>query len=166
METHVYNESFRRFEPKKKVCLFCKTKALNSSMEDNCFSSVYNIQNRTNIVVYRNVKFNEVKIGIPRCSKCCSVHSMAKISSYVTVFVGVLLVFIIPIYLAVQFDLGTIGMIFLVILMFGLVYLAVLAVEKAILSTYDVISEKDGAMKEPLVREFLRNGWSLDRPTA
>ncbi len=166
MQSHTFNESRKRFEPHNKKCSFCRTGGRNTNMEDNCFYSVYNIQDRTNLLVYRNVKFNEIKIGVPRCTSCRSVHSNAKMASHISVFVGVLLIFIIPIYFTVKFSLGTIGLILLMASTFGLVYLGMKALEKGILDANEVKSEKEGALREPLVREFLRNGWSDTRPTA
>ena len=166
MQTHTFNESRRRFKPHNKKCSFCRSGARNTNMEDNCFYSVYNIQDRTNLVVYRNVKFKEVKISIPRCASCRRVHSAAKTSTYISVFIGVLLIFIIPIYFSVKFSLGTFGLIIMMAATFGLVYLGMVAIEKGILNANEVTSEKDGALKEPLVRDFLRNGWSITRPTA
>ncbi|MFK8008237.1 MAG: hypothetical protein AB8H03_17905 [Saprospiraceae bacterium] len=166
MDSHIFNKLEKRFEPNEKKCSFCKPRSNNSKMEDNCFYSVYNVQDRTNLVVFRNVKFSEVKIGIPRCEGCRKVHSKAKIASYFTLFIGIPLVFIIPIYFSVQFDLGTVGMIFLLAMTFGLVYLAMVGIEKAIFNSYDIISEKDGALLDPLIQNFLRSGWSIERPRA
>lgn len=166
MENHIFNESRKRFEPQDKKCSFCRTGSNNSKMEDNCFYSVYNVQDRTNLVVFRNVKFSEVKIGIPRCEKCRKVHSTAKITSYITLFIGVPLIFIIPIFFSVKFDLGTVGMVVLLAATFGLVYLAMVGIEKAIFNSYEVKSEKDGALLNPLVQNFIRSGWSIERPRA
>lgn len=166
MDTHTFNESQKRFEPLYKKCSFCKTGSNKSKMEDNCFYSVYNVQDRTNLVVFRNVKFKEIKIGIPRCENCRKVHSKAKIANYLTLFIGIPLVFIIPIYFSALYDLGTIGLVLLLGSTFGLVYLAMIGIEKAIFNSYDVKSEKDGAVLEPLVQNFLRSGWSTDRPRA
>lgn len=166
MESHIFNQSAKRFEPKEKKCSFCKPRSNNSKMQDNCFYSVYNVQDRTNLVVFRNVKFSEVKIGIPRCESCRKVHSNAKIASYLTLFIGIPLVFIIPIYFSVKFDLGTVGMVILLAATFGLVYFAMVGIERAIHNSSDVKSEKDGALLDPLVQSFLRSGWSIERPRA
>jgi len=166
MESHIFNPTQKRFEPKNKNCLFCKTGSNNSNMEDNCFYSVYNVKDRTNLVVFRNVKFNEIKIGIPRCESCRKIHSTARIATHIVLFVGIPLVFVIPVYLSVVYDLGTIGIIFLLAATFGLVYFSMVGIEKAIFSSKNIISEKDGALKEPLVKDFLRSGWSIDRPRA
>ncbi len=166
MENHTFNESRKRFEPKNTKCTFCKTGSNNSKMEDNCFYSIYNVQDRTNLVVFRNVKFNEVKIGIPRCEGCKKAHSVAKTSGCLSTIVGVPLVFIIPIYCSVAFDLGTVGLIVMLVLTFGLVCLAVIGLEKLIFKTYDIKSEKEGALTDTLVQSFLVSGWSIDRPRA
>ncbi|MBK9980866.1 MAG: hypothetical protein IPP15_00335 [Saprospiraceae bacterium] len=166
METHTLNEARKRLEPLSTQCAFCSTGTHSSNMEDNRFSPVYRIQDRTNLLVYRNVKFNEIQIGIPRCERCRKVHSNVKLASDIAIFFGVLLVFIIPVAFAIIFNTSTFGMIVMLIVTVGLVYLGVRALEKGILSACKVISEKDGALEEPLVREFLKNGWSLDRPRA
>ncbi len=166
MDTHIFNQLKTRFEPKDIKCSFCRTGSNKSKMEDNCFYSVYNVQDRTNLIVFRNVKFNEIKIGIPRCASCRKVHFTAKMASYLTLFIGIPLVFIIPIYFSVKFDLGTIGMILLLAMTFGLVYLAMVGIEKAIFSAYDIKSEKDGALLDPLIQSFLIGGWSIERPRA
>ena len=166
MDTHTFNESKKRFEPRDKKCSFCRAGSNKSKMEDNCFYSIYNVQDRTNLIVFRNVKFNEVKIGIPRCGSCRKVHGLAKTATYITLFIGIPLVFIIPIYFSVLFDLGTIGMILLLASTFGLVYLSMVGIQKAILNANDIKSEKDGALSAPLVQNFLRSGWSIERPRA
>ncbi|MFK7772519.1 MAG: hypothetical protein AB8F94_10275 [Saprospiraceae bacterium] len=166
MNTHTFNESKKRFEPIFKKCSFCKTGSNKSKMEDNCFFSVYNVQDRTNLVVFRNVKYSEIKIGIPRCKSCRKVHTLAKVATYLTLFIGIPLVFIIPIYFSAKHDLGTIGLIFLLVMTFGLVYLARVGIQKAIFNAYDIKNEKDGAVTESLVQDFLRSGWSTDRPRA
>ena len=166
MDTHSYNEHQRSFVPLTKKCAFCPRNNDKTNLEDTCYTSVYNVQNRTNVIVYRNVRFSEIKIGMPRCEKCRSVHSKGKLAVNLCLFIGIPLVFIIPIWGAMSFDFGTIGMIVMMAMTFGLVYLAMISVDKAIFDSYDVKSEKDAAMKEPLIREFLRNGWSLERPTA
>ena len=166
MENHIFNERRKRFEPKDRKCAFCKTGTNNGQMEDNCFFSVYNEKGRTNLVVFRNVKFNEVKIGVPRCEACSKTHSLVKGTSCLAIIVAVLSVFVVPIYLSVTFDLGTVPMIILMAITFGLAVLAVMGLEKFILNLKDVKSEKDGALTNDLVRAFVRNGWSVDRPNA
>jgi len=166
MDSHIFNKTSKRFEPKETKCSFCRTGAINSNMEDNCFYPVYAIQDRTNLLVYRNVKFSEVKIGIPRCKHCRKIHSNVKTASYLSLFIGIPLVFIVPIYFSMQFDLGTIGMIIFMALTFGAVYLAMVGIEQAILNANDIKSEKEGALLDPLIKNFLRNGWSINRPSA
>ncbi|MBK9255688.1 MAG: hypothetical protein IPM42_09400 [Saprospiraceae bacterium] len=166
LNTHILNETKRRFEPINTKCSFCNTGSHNKMMEDNCFSSVYNVRDRTNLLVYRNVKFNEVKIGVPRCKSCRSVHSTVNTLTNIVIIIGVLLVFVVPITISVSLKTSTAVMFVMMALMVGIVYLTVTALDKAILSSNKTLSEKEGALKEPLVLEFLRRGWSLKRPTA
>lgn len=166
METHTFNQFEKRFEPKIKKCSYCKTGGQNSKMEDNCFYSLYNIKDRTNLVVFRNVKFNEVKIGIPRCEGCRKVHSNIKTAVYIILFLGIPFGLFLVVYVSFKFSLGIIGMIILMALIFGTVYLSMVGIEKIILNNSNIKSEKDGALMEPLVKSFVRSGWSTDRPQA
>ncbi|MEZ5049498.1 MAG: hypothetical protein R2766_07595 [Saprospiraceae bacterium] len=166
METHTLNERERRLEPLGKACQFCDLNRESESMSQNSFISVYKENKRLNLLVYRNVKFNEIKIGIPRCNYCSRTHGFAKIIGWISTIVAVLGTFFIPFYLAVKLDLHTIMMFVFMVLSFGAGVGLVYGLQYLILNLRKVKSEKEVAKKEPLIREFLRNGWSLDRPRA
>lgn len=167
MNSHTLNEIEKRFEPIDTACRFCNKGAHSARMADNQFTSVYAVKDRTNIIIYSNVKFSQVKIGISRCENCSSTHSKVKIFTNLILIFGVISIFVVPIVIAVMLDIvSTIFILFLMAIMFGIVYFSMVGVEKYILGKYETLSEKEGALREPLVKEFLRNGWSLDRPTA
>ncbi len=166
MESHILHHDKQRFEPKDKVCLFCKKSSLNRNMEDNLFTPVYAVQDRTNLLVYSNVKFKKIDVGVPRCENCRRVHSTVSIISNIAIFFAVITTLVLPIYLSVEFNFSTIGLVIALALTFGVVVLIAMGVEKGLLAMYDVRSKKDGSLKDPLIKEFLRGGWSLKRPTA
>ena len=166
MESHILNHERQRFEPKDTVCLFCTNKSSTRNMEDNLFTPVYCVQDRTNLLVYSNVKFNKIEVGVPRCGNCRSTHVKVNIVSNIFVFIAVFTTLILPVYLAVKFSLSTVGMVIALASTFGLTVLITMGVEKGLLSLYDVKSKKDGSLRDPLIKEFLRGGWSLKRPRA
>ena len=167
MSTHTFNEAQKRFEPINTKCSFCNSGAHSTSKGDHCYISMYSIKDRTNLVVYRNVKFNEVKIGLPRCKHCSNVHSTVKIFDTLGLIIGVLSVFVVPIAICVVFDIRSkIVMFMLLAMMFGVVYFVNKGIENYILSSNKTLSQKDASLKEPIVIELLRMGWSLDRPSA
>jgi hypothetical protein len=75
MQTSRYtlNEKRQRLEPISTLCQYC-FKDLSTEMADNYFGTVYNENDRTNIVVYRSVNFQKLGIGIPRCKSCKKIH--------------------------------------------------------------------------------------------
>jgi hypothetical protein len=166
METHILNAGQQRFEPVSKDCLFCKNKTRNKNMEDNLFTPVYRTKDRSNYVVYRNVKFNEIKIGVPRCESCKNIDSNVSIITNLLIFVSVFTTLILPIYLAVEFKLPTLGLVIALATTFGIMVLITMGLERGMLAMNNVYSKKDGSMRDPLIKEFLRGGWSLKRPTA
>lgn len=88
-----------------------------------------------------------------RCARCRKLHSRVKIICNTSIFIGVLLVFIIP-------------LIVLLAATFGLDVLCVTQLEKGLFRAYDMLSEKEAATKDPLIMDFIRHGWSIERPRA
>ena len=75
--THTLNERLKRIEPTSKKCSYC----VNGQVEklNSCyFVPIFKENDRTNIVVYRSVKYQTIKIGIPRCIDCFGVHEQSK----------------------------------------------------------------------------------------
>jgi len=68
-----FNEDLKRFEPTATKCGFC-FKADSQSMEDNHFAEIYKVSDRTNIIVYNSVSYNQILVGIPRCINCKYIH--------------------------------------------------------------------------------------------
>jgi len=70
------------------------------------------------------------------------------------------------VYFGVKFQLGIIGMGLYMAIAFGVVYFSSVGIEKAIFNNNNIKSPKEGAQMDPLVKDFLRSGWSLDQPRA
>ena len=167
MSTHIFNEDKKRFEPINMNCSFCNSGAHSSSKGDHCYISMYSVKDRTNLIVYRNVKFNEIKIGLPRCKKCYSVHSTVKTADTFGLVLGIISVFVVPITICVVFSIiSTILMCLLMGMMVPLVYFLNKSIQNYILASNNTLSQKEGAQKEPLIIGFLQHGWSLDKPLA
>ena len=74
---HVLNEKLKRLEPIEKKCIFCSYNNM-VSMDDCYFVPLFKENDRTNIIVYRSVKYSKILIGISRCSTCAAIHEAAK----------------------------------------------------------------------------------------
>lgn len=159
-DTHFLNESLRRLEPNETLCQFCK----NVQIEDPAhtyYCPVYKEMDRTNLVVYRSVKFNKIDVGIPRCKACHSIHSSSKtkgwiISIIITIVLGVLFFLSSGIYVIFYLVFGP-----AILLVFGPKILEDFITEQTAIST-----KKDAAEKDPLIASMLQGGWRLTKPNA
>src|SRR5688500_4438081 len=71
-----FNEEHKRLEPSETLCQYCETEH-STDMEDNYFIPLFREKDRTNVIVYRSVKFSKIPVGIPRCKTCKAVHAKA-----------------------------------------------------------------------------------------
>jgi hypothetical protein len=163
-EKYVINETQKRIEPLEKKCSYCRKKEM--SLIDSCFfQTLYLEQNRSNYVVFRNVKFNIVSIGVPRCENCKSIHEEAetKAKKYIFITTGIMLVF--PLLFSFNFDAFKSGIIpALIVLIAGFLFKNYI-VEKIVFNT-DILSEKVGAEYSVIVQDFLEDGWQYKKPEA
>src|SRR5690349_15315300 len=70
---YIFNQERKRMEPTITKCQYCET-GHSTSMEDNYFIPMFKENDRTNVIVYRSVKYNKLPVGIPRCKSCKSIH--------------------------------------------------------------------------------------------
>jgi hypothetical protein len=161
---YVINETQKRIEPLEKKCNYCRKKEM--SLIDSCyFQTLYLEQNRSNYVVYRNVKFNKVSIGVPRCENCLSIHEEAetKAKKYVFIAAGILL--FMPLLFSFSLDAITSGIAPALIVLIAGFLLKNYIVEKIVFNT-DILSEKSGAEYSLIVQNFLEEGWQYEKPEA
>lgn len=158
-ETHVYNETLGRLEPKVQVCRFCNTNDMND-IEDCYFAPIYRVKDRTILIVYNSVKFAKLLIGIPRCQKCSKIHNESEGYALVFSLVSSIIFLIISAYIGgIGIFVGVIGS--LAIGFFGFDYL------KDYLPTKKGIpSMKEMAKKDLTVQYLTQNGWTLEKPSA
>jgi len=165
METsgYVLNERLKRIEPNSKKCSFCYD-GTTESINDCYFVPVFKENDRTNIVVYRSVKYSKIDIGIPRCTNCKAIHQASKKRAAVLSSLGALVVIAFTIY-----NFLDIHPIVSVLLLFlsafigfgGYAFLQNTFTRKAGINTL-----KEGAENDAMVQDFLIKGWSLTQPSA
>jgi hypothetical protein len=159
--SHNFNEQLKRFEPIEKKCSYCDEKSENSSAESAYYQALFKEQDRTNIVVYRSVKFQKVQIGIPRCAACREIHESSKSK-------GVLCGFG---FFALSVVLGSVlfglvgGFIGLFIGIFAGVFGAEKMEDRFVLGR-GIFPRRDGAENNSVVQTFVLSGWSFTQPTA
>nr|WP_315159101.1 hypothetical protein [uncultured Flavobacterium sp.] len=163
-QKYVINETLKRIEPLEKKCSYCRKKEM--SLIDSCFfQTLYLEQNRSNYVVFRNVNFNKVSIGVPRCESCKSIHEEAEKKAKKYIFIAAGIIFVSPLLSSFDFDSLTSGIMPAIIVLIAGFLFKNYIVEKIVINT-DILSEKDGAAYSVIVQDFLEEGWQYKKPEA
>lgn len=158
MDEFTFNEDLKRFEPKATKCGFC-FKSDSQNMEDNYFADIYRISDRTNIIVYSSVSYNQVSIGIPRCINCKYIHKKGWLYSRLLSWFFFIMIVVISIFI---WDINGIFSIF----SFALIPVFIYLLERVIVEMDDILPKKDGTKKNTFVQDFIIRGWSLKKPDA
>jgi uncharacterized protein (UPF0212 family) len=161
--THVVNQRLKRIEPLSKKCGFCSNGFANN-VEDCSFVPVFKTQDRTNIIVYRSVKFSKILIGVTRCPECKKVHRQSNLKALLVAIPFALLVLAFMVYNFMNFH--ALVSVLLTFLGIGVGCVVHVWLQKRFLQQAGVDSLHDGAMNNALIHEFLKQGWSLTQPSA
>ena len=172
MGTHVFNEQKKRLDPIDNTCMCCG-KNFSIGEKSNFYIPIFKEKDRTNVIVYRNVKFQRLNIGVSRCPACKEKHKRIQpLSILVGLLVGLgaaglslglgwllaeffNLMFIFIVFVALGVGLG-------IFLGFSFYYrqLNKMSIKSGILS------ERDAASQYELVQSLLNDGWTFDQPIA
>ena len=133
-------------------------------INDSYFVPVYKENDRTNVVVYRSVKYSKIEVGVPRCINCKSIHSAAKKKALVLSLIASILLLSFAIYNFMEFSVYiSVALFFGAIAggFFGYAYL-----QNTFARKQGIYALKDGAENDPMVQSLLNSGWTLTMPTA
>lgn len=156
---YTFNHARKRLEPTNSKCEYCET-GHSSFMEDNYFVPLYKEQDRTNIIVYRSVKYQKIPVGIPRCKSCKGIHekSARKGSAFavlLAIAIEIILFKIGPLW-------GVIGLFpSLIILFAGAEY-----IQDKFVENKGITTKMNGAKHNGAVQDLVISGWSFKKPSA
>ncbi|TDO96590.1 hypothetical protein EV145_11190 [Flavobacterium sp. 245] len=154
-----YNESLKRFEPKEKRCGYCfQNESENINNYD--FIKLYKVKDRTNFVVYRSLKYEEMMIGISRCNDCVEFHEEASRKSPILKYAIYLLIliFVLPVFGLKVF---IVGMALSITLFFVLHKYA-----KKSKNPEERLTLKQGIASNETIQDLVIAGWIFDKPSA
>lgn len=156
---HVYNKNSQRFETLDKLCSCCEL----NEMEDISYSyytPLFKIQDRTNVIVYRSVKYSKVLIGMPRCASCYQIHHKSKnranlISWIIAPFIVVLAILTMePLIIIFGIIIG---------ILFGI--FGGLLIKNKIITDSGILTEAGAAKTNETIQDLVISGWSLTQPS-
>ncbi len=157
---HILNETTGRLESTSTECSFCRGgDASQKSM--HYYKALFREQKRTNVIVYRNVKFAKIAVGIPRCKKCKEVHESANSFTMIMILASTVIFFVIGfvIFPLLGFVTGFLGFLFPFAFREKI---EDLRAEQAI----HTLTKTEGVKKDPLITDMRLNGWTLNQPMA
>ena len=159
LDTHIFNKEKGILEPVDNKCMFCG-KGYSRGKEDDTFVVLYKEQSRSDSGTYREVKFNELRVGVSRCESCKNKHKRAAKTSIIwglSIAAAIIILFVIAGKLII------IGIIAAIVLGF----FAQSRIEDSLIKKYRSISDQDAAMGYDIVKELVKTeGWTFDRPQA
>ncbi|MEO5685014.1 MAG: hypothetical protein ABIQ88_20385 [Chitinophagaceae bacterium] len=160
LDKHVFNERLKRLEPVDRKCYYCAEQDCQD-MNDCYFVPLFKEQDRTNIVVYRSVKFKKIMVGIPRCKICLAIHQALGNKA---------------IFYAIGLAAGIALMGFLIFDLFGII-MSVMAgtitglvackpIVNKLIDKAGILNLEEGAQTNETVQSFVIAGWSFSQPAA
>lgn len=167
METHILNETKKRLEPVGEVCVFCGKRR----SEHITYKTLYKEKSRTNLLVYRNVKFSKIDIGASTCSECLKVHKKIHRQSLLYSFLIIIMILsLIALISYLLFSLITVVAIVIGALLAGITIASMTTVyhciEEHLIKPYNVLTKRVGLQSYPIVKELLNDGFTFEQPSA
>ncbi|AXY73620.1 hypothetical protein D3H65_06325 [Paraflavitalea soli] len=154
-----FNPAKKRMEPTEKKCQFCEMEN-SAHMEDNYFIPLYKENDRTNIIVYRSVKYSKIPIGIPRCPSCMAIHENAARKS--ALISGSIALGIIILSFLLWGPFGFFSIFAGIIIGFAGRYF----IEKKMVRDKGIYTKLEGAKQNEAVQDLIIGGWSFNMPSA
>lgn len=156
---YTFNEAKKRLEPSNTKCQYCETEN-SSHMEDNYFVPLYKERDRTNIVVYRSVKYQKIPVGIPRCRSCKAIHEAAATKG---------MLFAWGMAIAIELICFKIDLLWGFIAIFPCLFIVFAGadyIQDKIVGEKGIHTKLGGAKENEAVQDLVINGWSFTMPSA
>jgi hypothetical protein len=159
LSNYNYDESWKRFVPKEKRCSYCfQNESENVNNYD--FIKLYKVKDRTNFVIYRSLKYEEMTIGISRCNDCVQFHEEVSRKSPILKYAIYLLIliFVLPVFGLKVFVIG----ITLSLIIFFLLHKYATKNK----SPKERLTLKQGIASNETIQNLVISGWVFDQPSA
>ena len=152
------NEEQKRLESNSKICTYCKKTTIDDS-NDAVYIPVYSVNNRTNLVIYKSVKYQSINVGVPRCKSCIEIHTYdgQKSSFFASFFAAITVLISTGIFGFEGFLYG--------LIVGGCVYLIIYYEFKhKRTKKHNILTFEEGVEQDKDLHELLSSGWSLTEP--
>jgi hypothetical protein len=163
IRNYTFDETYKRFEPHDHKCTYCG-EAEMQNMNDCYFVPLFVEDDRTNIIVYRSVKYSKILIGIPRCRSCKDIHYDSKNKAVSISLVSAIMLLGLLLYNFVNLN-AFVFIIGIFAVIFGGIYGSVKLADRYV-ANKGIYTLQDGAEQNEVVRDLVVAGWSFNMPSA
>ncbi|MFC4230537.1 hypothetical protein ACFOW1_01450 [Parasediminibacterium paludis] len=176
LENYYFDTDKQRFKPLDRICSYCGNATVNNE-DESFYFKIFKEKSRLDLIVYRNVKYSEINLGIPRCTSCKDLHKKIERQSILTLIafhlfcIGYILVSISYIN---RMPLGLIVFSCIIYLIYFLIisYSSfsssnsdLLKLIQIVLSLkYKILSPYEALDKNEFIKKLLENGWKVESP--
>ena len=163
IDNYTFNEYEKRFEPKEATCAYCEESQLKN-MKDTHFVALYVTNDRTNLIVYRSVKYSRLLIGIPRCASCKDIHEKSVSRSRLITWI------LAPLSMGLLFyNFLNLGMFLFISCFFAIILGGFYGSHKLtqfLVAKKNIYNLHDGIENDRFIQSLILDGWSLNQPAA
>jgi hypothetical protein len=163
IDKYTFNEYDKRFEPKETTCAYCEESQLKNA-KDSHFVALYVTNDRTNLIVYRSVKYSRLLIGIPRCASCKVIHEKSVSKSQLITWILVPLAMGLLFYNFLNFNMFLFILVFFCIIVGG--FYGSHKLTQFLVAKKNIYNLQDGVENDRFIQGLILDGWSLNQPSA
>jgi len=166
IDNYNFNSTLKRFESTETECFYCGESEGVENVSNQHYHPLYNEKDRLNLVVFRNVTYDQINIGIARCTSCKKKHKLLKSTESIIIYFLIATAIIVPFYqlFITRISMSKFLLLFVAMLLFLIVYGMFLG--KYIHKLFSVERPDSCVASNKLISIFLNHGWSLDKPRA
>jgi len=156
---HTINERLMRLEPQETKCAYCEVEH-SQDMEENYFIPLFKEQDRTNVIVYRSVKYKKIPVGVPRCQRCKNIHESA--SNKAKLYAWGIALGVVLFCFAVWGIMGIFAIFAGIFIGFGGTHF----MENKLVRDQGILTKLEGAKENDTIQDLVIHGWSFNQPAA
>jgi len=156
---HTINERLMRLEPQETKCTYCGVEH-SQNMDENYFIPLFKEQDRTNVIVYRSVKYKKIPVGVPRCQSCKNIHESS--TSKAQLYAWGIALGVVVFSFAVWGIFGIFAIFVGIFIGFGGTHFF----ENKFVRDSGILTKLEGAKENDTIQDLVIHGWSFTQPAA
>lgn len=152
-----FDEKISYLFPENYTCRYC-TKIKSNPKNYNVILPITKVAQSLDLIILKSIKYKEVKMLIPRCRSCQTVHEKTRTKTWTIVILTYLVISALSIWL-----LGLNG-IFVAVLLPVLMVFVFDPISNFLLKNHGILDKYTGFQSEPMYQKLKKAGWQMGKP--